>query len=316
MLTLVTNGGGIVPPSIGPTWDFSQVQQTNEVLLRTDIIAPASGGNSSSFPDAQYAEQDSTEMPSTTAGTAAITNQVGWRYYGMGTAGRTFYGLYAPDTASDGTAVFNPPIVDIPAAVTNGQSWSLATSWNTVIQSIYPVTYQLSVTATVDAQGTMILPNLNSMQALRVHETHGYLAYLWGSLVENVTNEYYYWLVPGIGVVAQIGIYGNDVVGGGTPSCTNSVQRMFNASYYSAPSPSPYVSGPVNLRAQMSAGAVALDWDRFTNPVSHLASTGYVVQACSSLHDTNWYSLGLTSTTNWTDATGATQRFYRVVGYP
>jgi hypothetical protein len=301
MLTLTTNSGGLGPPDQGPTWDFSQLQQTNETVLRTGIISPANGMDGGSFPNAAYAEQDATETP-------ASTNLTAWRYYSITSQGRLYYGSYVTNTSADGLAVFDPPTVDIPATVTNGQTWTRTTSWNSTIDGYFPISYTFSDTSTVDAQGTLILPNLGAFTALRVHEVHGYTGLEYGFFtVEIVTNQFYYWLVPGLGVAVQIGVYGNNIVDSETPPFTNSVERMFYASYFNKtnPPPSPRITG--NLHIQLQSGSAFLAWT-ITN------STSYQIQANGSLNSTNWQVLGLTSKTNWTDALTATQRFYRVVG--
>lgn len=303
MLTLTTNASGITPPGLGPIWDFSQLQQSNETLVRADMVAPAEGMDGGCFPDATYAEQDTAISPT-------ATNQTGWCYYSLTSTGRVDYGLYVPDTGADGLAVFAPAMVDVPATVTNGQTWTYSTAWNSTIYGIYPVTYLFSDTSQADALGTMVLPNLGIFSALRVHEVHVYTGLLYGAYtVEIVTNQCYYWLVQNLGVVAQITMYGNNMVGGETPAFTNSVQRMYYASYYTnAPSPTEYaITG--NLHIQMQSGSVFLTWN-ITN------STSYQVQANGSLNSANWQVLGLTSNTNWTDSLSTTQRFYRVVGLP
>jgi len=314
MLMLITNSGGLTPPGTGPTWDFSQAEQSQETILRTDIIAPTNGMDYSYFPDAVYSEQDTTE-------TLTYTNQTAWRYYTITNEGRVYYGFYVPGTSADGLAVFDPPTVDIPATVTNGQTWSRSTAWNTTIYNPLggevAATFYFSDVATVDAQGTLILPNIGSFQALRVHEIHDYdLAAEGNSHYETETNQYYYWLVQQLGVAAQITVYGNIRVEGinVTPAFTNSVERMFYASYYT---PLNYINiyNPGNVSIQLRSGDVALNWLPFTNSLN-VVSTGYEVQASSSLPCTNWEVIGLTSNTNWLDASSPTQRFYRVVGFP
>jgi hypothetical protein len=305
MLTLTTNPpvGGPPLPGTGATWDFSQPQQPGETILRTDIISPANGMDGGSFPDAAYAEQDTTETPSG-------TNQSAWRYYGITDQGRSYYGFYVPDSDADGLAVFDPPTTDIPPTVVYGQTWTRATSWNTTVEGIYGIYNEFSDTVTVDASGTLILPNIGGVSALRVHEIQGYTALLDGYVpVEIATNQYYYWLVPGLGVAVQITEYGVNTLEPTYPlPYTNSVERMFYASYLPKPLPSP--ATPVNLYLQLQNGSACLTWNPFTN------SAIYQVQSAGSLISPNWQALGLTSNTNWSDALSPTQRFYRVIGFP
>lgn len=311
MLTITTNvPGGMTPPSTGPIWDFSALQQTGETVLRTDIIAPANGMDGGSFPDAAYAEQDSTVL-------ALSTNQTAWRYYGITNQGRLYYGSYVPNTSADGLAAFDPPTLDIPATVTNGQTWTRTTAWNSTISGYFGISYTFSDTSTVDAQGTLVLPDLGTFTALRVHEVHGYTGVEFGFwTVEVVTNQYYYWLVPGLGVAVQIAMYGNNTVDGETPPFTNSVERMYFASYFNSTNTTPSTNYPGNLHVKLQGGAAVLNWSTFTNLTTSQVSTGYQVQASGSLTGANWHLLGLTSSTNWSDALSPTQRFYRVLGLP
>jgi hypothetical protein len=308
MLTLVTNNTGPTPPPEEPTWDFSQLQQSGETVLRTDIISPTNGVDGSFFLASTYSEQD-------TAISLIYTNQIAWRYYSITNQGRLYYGSYVPSTDADGLAQFDPPTPDIPATVTNGQSWTRSTSWNTTVYTIfgdYGIYYTFSETSSVDAFGTLILPNIGGMPAWRVHEVHAYAGYLDGyDLDEIVTNQYYYWLVPGLGVAAQITMYGNNVLYPTTMPFTNSVERMYYASYYTPIPPSNPVPATGNLHVRLQSGSAVLNWSPFTNN-----ATSYLVEANGSLNSTNWLLLGLTSSTNWSDTLIPTQRFYRVVGFP
>jgi hypothetical protein len=303
MLAFITNSSGPLPTSPGPTWDFSQAQQDTETILRTDIIAPADGPDGDSFANATYAEQDTAETP-------APPSQTAWRYYSLTNQGRTYYGSYVPGTEADGLALFSPPTMDIPGTVTNGQTWARTTSWNSTLDGYFPIYYQFSDTSIVDAQGTLILPSIGSVQAFRVHEIQGYIGTLYGTPYETVTNQYYYWLVPGLGVAVQITLFGNNTLYPATLPFTNSVERMYYASYFTNPVLQTNNPLPGNLHIQLQSGAAVLNWMPFTN------STSYQVQANGSLTSTNWRVLGLTSSTNWSDSLTTTQRFYRVVGEP
>jgi hypothetical protein len=161
MLTLVTNSGGLSPTSAGPTWDFSQAEQPTETVLRTDIISPADGTDGTDFIGATWAEQYSQIIGS-------ATNITGWNYYSMTNQGRMDYGTYAPGTDLDGLALYDPPYFDVPATVTNGQSWTMTTSWDSTLEGYYPVVFDFSATSVVDAYGTLILPNLGELHAWRV----------------------------------------------------------------------------------------------------------------------------------------------------
>lgn len=313
MLTLSTNNpGGPTPPGgngsngVAQTWDFSQLEQINETVLRTDIISPADGPDGADFPAATYAEQDTLEPD----------NQIAWRYYSITNQGRDYYGYYDPPNANAGSLVqFEQPTVDVPATVQYGQTWTRSVAWTGTVLYTVQIDYQFTATATVDAYGTLILPSgIGIVPALRVHEIHVYQASEEISGGDPVpvdlnTNQYYYWVVPHMGVAVQVFELGDNVLYPiGLPN-TNSVERMFQASYYTnrIPTNSPT---PVNLYVQLHNGSVLLNWASFSN------SSSYRVEASGTLPGTNWQSIGLTTNTNWSDTLSTTQRFYRVVGSP
>jgi len=313
MLMLDTNQGPPAPGGgttiVSQNWDFSEPQQPYESVLRTDIIAPEDGANSGQFPYATYAEQDTLEP----------TNQIGWRYCGFtdsGTSsGRLCYGLDAPENEPvTEWAVFVPPTVDIPSTVQFGQTWSNALYWLSTYFEIILVSNYYTYSSSVDAFGTLILPEIGAVPALRVHEVDSYTVTDVSDpplLLDINTNQYYYWLVPGIGVAAQVLLLGNNVLDPVDLPYTNTVQRFFYASYYtnntnSAPPPPPSTA---DLYIIDQGGSVVLNWSTLSNAVN------FRIDYTASLA-TNWQTLGYTTSTSWTETITATQRFYRVVGIP
>jgi len=123
------------------------------------------------------------------------------------------------------------------------------------------------------------------------------------------TNEYYYWLVPGLGVAAQLLVLGDNVLSPGGLPYTNSFSRMYFANYFNN-SPTQVVPMSTNLGLQILGSSILLNWQPFTN------STHYRVDYVESLPSTNWEPLGYTSGNSWTDLISSAQRFYRVVGSP
>jgi hypothetical protein len=302
MLALYTNSTGGINPPLGPKspqiWDFSQVQQPSETVLRTDLIAPSAGPDGGSFPLATYAEQDTLEPAS----------QIAWRYYSTTNQGRYYYGFYEPQSVdADSLVVFDQPTVDIPPVVNYGDTWSRTVTWGGHAVND-PIEYVFTTTANVDAYGTLILPSIGVVQGLRVHEVQDYQASWDDWPLEDDPCDYYYWLVPGLGVAVQI--IQNQADTSGLLTGENIVERMFYASYFTNPPP-PLPSTNLttgNLHIQLQSRSVLLNWAVFTN------STSYQVQSVPSLASTNWQSLGLTTGTNWSDTLTPTQRFYRVIG--
>jgi hypothetical protein len=311
LLMICTNAGSPPPPPPGGTstvpqyWDFSQPQQSNETIMRTDIIAPASGPDGGDFPEAVYSEQDTMEPGS----------PFSWQYYGFTNSGpspgRVYYGLYEPVDNASSLAQFIPPTTDIPSSVQYGQTWNRALSWETAYYEFIQVSNYFTASATVDAYGTIVLPGIGPLPALRVHEVHTYivseLSYSPIPLDIN-TNQYYYWLVPGLGVAAQVYLFGNNILYPTELPNTNSFLRMYQASYFTNTPPPPATNG--NLFIQAQNGSAFLTWDVFTN------ATNYRVDYLPSLVSTNWQTLGFTTSNSWSDLITSTQRFYRVVGIP
>ncbi|MGP8200239.1 MAG: hypothetical protein ACLQU4_12135 [Limisphaerales bacterium] len=244
---------------------------------------------------------------------------IGWSYYGFGdestNQGRIYYGCDEPVAGASPEAVFVPPTIDIPATVQLGQTWTRSLSWPTLYSEVILVSNYFTADATVDAAGSMALPGIGTVQALRVHEVHSYAI----SEVTDPpipldmhTNDYYYWLVPGVGVAAQVFLYGNNVLYPAGMPCTNTVQRMYFANYFT----NSIVPGPsnptfqTNLQISLQGTSVVLSWNTFTN------STNYEVDRTRALSPTSWQPLGTTTGNTWTDSMSYAQGFYRVVGTP
>ena len=302
MLTLATNGnGGINLPTASQTWDFSALQQPSETVLDTAIVDPAGTPDPGDFPNAIYAEQDTFEPASASA----------WRFYGLTDLGRLYDGFYEYlGVNADNNVIFDQNNFDIPARVALGTTWERTVTWGGHAVGD-PVEYVFTATNKADAFGTLILPVIGALPALRVHEAQDTKASYYGILLEDAPCDYYYWLVPNLGLAVEI--LQNRPDKSGTLTGVNFVQRLFNSNYYTNTNggtnlPAPYTNG--NLHIKLQNQSVYLYWTPFTN------STSYQIQTNGSLSGTNWHISGLTSNTNWSDALYPTRRFYRVVGLP
>lgn len=283
-------------------WDLSQAQQPTEVVVRTDIIPAADGVFGDNFPDAVYAEQETVEPGSAGA----------WRYYTLTSTGRVYYGFYTFASTGFFPPTFDPPTIDVPAEVHPGRTWTRSLSWPDIVFdpgfNFVPISNYFIATASVDAYGTLVLPKLGPTPALRVHETHGYFVTetITNSLVDIHTNQYYYWLVPGLGVAAQVLLYGNNTVHPPTPlPYTNATTRLFEANYFTNATGVATI-GALNIHLQN--GVAALDWPETNSPA------GYRLESASRLFPADWQLLGLPTSNLWFDGLTSTQRFYRVFG--
>src|ERR1017187_1427571 len=178
-----TDPSAKIGPTGGPqAWDFSYALQSGDIIRRMDIVSPTNGGYQASFPQATYAERY-TDMPD---------NVLEWDYYNIITnVGRYYFGSWVPNTV---TNVFVPPPIDIPAVVGYGTNWSYTTT------TAAPISEQDTVSVTVDAFGTIILPQLGAFQALRVNQLTTTREFISGQLINTFYIREYYWLVPGFGM--------------------------------------------------------------------------------------------------------------------
>ena len=80
-------------------------------------------------------------------------------------------------------------------------------------------------------------------------------------------------LCPGVGVAVQVILYGNNVLYPADMVCTNTVQRMYFANYFTNST----VTGPTNsiphlqtnLQVSLQGTSVVLNWDTFTNSTNY-----------------------------------------------
>lgn len=282
-------------------WDFSQPQQPDESVMRTDIVGPNDAGDAGDFPAAAYAERDTLEP----------TNEIAWRYYSFTNQGRIYYGVDNPlDLNASPIAVFEPPTVDIPASVQYGQTWNRTLDWTSLYFGFIVVSNHFTDASTVDAYGTLMLPAIGSVPALRVHEVHVYQAYelisgIPPSLVDLHTNQYYYWLVPGLGVAAQVFLFGDNALAPGGLPDTNEVLRVFASNYFTNRVILRSVAG---LRIRLRAGTAQLDWQAMSNAAE------YQVESAGDLGNPNWQIAGAPDTNGWSEVVNQNQKFYRVFG--
>jgi hypothetical protein len=290
-------------------WNLSQPQQTNETILRTDIIPPDDMGGCGCFTDAAYAERD-TEEPD---------NQIAWRYYSLTNQGRLYYGFYKPTQTNyslgypywaSPCAGFDSPTLDVPVSVQMGQTWSRSVAWSNQVCVFYyylwicyAVSNYFTADAQVDAYGVLALPEIGELPVLRVKEIHDYETFTGSSPLTSSMNLYFYWLNPSLGIVAQAICYGPDILNPQTIlSYTNMLLRVFESSQTTNVPPLNPVS---DLRIRLQGGQAVLDWNERTN------CWLYQIEGMGDLAATNWQRLASPLTNSWSEPLGATQRFYR-----
>ena len=273
-----TDPSTMIGPTGGPqVWDFSQAPQPQDYVRRLDIVPPTDGSHQASFPNATYAERY-------TDGVSILQE---WDYYSLTTnAGRVYYGTY--DT-NGGAVVWFPPPTDIPAIVGYGSNWNYKFS----TPSIPPYTFNDTVTASVDAYGTVVLPQIGRVQALRVNELTEEQELFDSVPVATFYIREYFWLVPGIGKAVDIFSSESSTPPPAVFTSADEVRRIFEVS-------------PAGLQVHLQSGLAILNWLPATDV------PGYQVQAIGDLTMTNWQILASPASNSWSEAVTATQRFYRV----
>lgn len=294
------NVSGLLGTSGGPRrWDFSQPQGLHEIIQRVDVVAPTDGGNGASFPQAAYAERVTSEADGTRS----------WSYYRIITnEGRAYYGFVDTNSNPDmPIKVFNSPTIDLPDPIQFGQTWNRKVDYQDFAVFI-TFAVHFTAQASVDAYGTLVLPGIGEVPALRVNEVHeyDYIDLTLGFL--NYTNYFrdYYWLVPGVGKAVEI--ISIPSTSGPPPENLTTAGNMSRVFEASGVQPAPYPVTALCIRLQN--GQAMLDWNVETN------AFGYQVQAVSNLDTNNWRLVGEPATNAWSEPATNTERFFRVFAKP
>ena len=286
-VTANSDPSGLIGPTGGPrVWDFSYAAQSSDFVRDVSVVSPADGGYQASFPHAAYALYYSDK-----SGTSE------WDYYSFNQAGRIYYGSATP---ASGANVFTPSSMDVPPTVGYGTNWSYVLN---VDYGLY--TESDTVTAAVDAYGTVILPQLGSFPALRVNQLTAVNESFGGLFVNTFYLREYYWLVPGFDKAVHIV---SQQYSSPPPALFTSgyeVRRVFATNTVA--------SAPVSLaglRLDLVKGRAVLSWSNV------LSATGYQVKTAGNPASTNWQVLATPATNYWSEALTSTQRFYRVFSVP
>lgn len=254
---------GLIGRVGGPqVWDFSYPPVAGEEVHVIEIVSAKEGACAAEYPDSQFAERTTSRSP----------GQPSWEYFSIEQdQGRRFYGLCAPgaNSATPGV-VFEPPTLQF-SNCTYGTTWERSTSWsdtvNTVLGSV-PVTVHFTARGSVDGFGTIILPNLGRMSALRVNETHTYQNEFQGLPLGDQYFHNYYWLVPSIGKAVEIVSKASDTAAPAVYSVAATVLRVFEGGALAAE----------GLRAQRQGEQVFLSWESAGSDLRYLITTSSIPQ--------------------------------------
>jgi hypothetical protein len=173
--------------------------------------------------------------------------------------GRYYYGLCDPCGNAVGEGIiFRARTLDLPEC-SYGSSWERVVQWEDVIDpGLGAITVAVNFTnrAVVDAYGTLMLPGLGAVPALRVNETNTYATF-WPEIGLPLGIQHFhnlYWLAPGIGKAV---IIISQASATGPPALTASPGRVLRVFEASGDDPLPIT----NFAAQLQGNQVFLSWD-------------------------------------------------------
>lgn len=269
-----------------------------EDVYRFDYLSLSQGGtNALLFPLANLIEQRTVES----------SNSHLWKYLKQAPGtGRQSFGFVQDDILGGIDRVsYGKPLLEIPEPLHYGDSWTAEIAFTNTVNTISMITHYASAD-TVDAFGTLYLPNLGALPCLRINEIGTWSVQvinpLNGQLIDYGTDyiRSYIWVVKGFGIAAQISSQGSLTVPPENFTSAFFIYRMFSTTR----------SENINVRSlsvvKHNAG-FNLKW----NPVNG-AST-YTVFYCTNFSpNVRWQVLGTTTDTNWEDSMDGPGKFYLV----
>lgn len=200
--------------SAGPDrfWDF--LEGPTEVIQRYDYLHPADVPEAAAYPQAGVVEQKTIEGGGDTE----------WLMFSqVPGAGRRVYGAVTQvPLLGRQPLVFSPPPVDFPDTIGYQDTWNNDFSFEAAevlgfdpedptVGFTFRIRQHYSQKFTVDAWGTMLLPNLGLVPVLRVNGEQTVMSEYYDDFIgnswEHVSTDHarvYYWLSPDRGIVAQL----------------------------------------------------------------------------------------------------------------
>jgi hypothetical protein len=275
-------------------WDFSQPQAANEVVARMDVVPVSDGGIGGAFTGATFALRYE----------GGANSETSWEYYSLdSTNGLVLYGTYeAVGYGSNPSIPIDPPTSVLPWLVQYGDSWTIAYGFDVTdpLFGVIPVSY--TSTSTVDAYGTMVLPGIGAVSALRITEVEDYEEDIFGYEFPQLDTNWT-WLAPGIGFAAQAINLGPDSYSSSAETYTNSFSRVFL---------SPPLAASPAAQLVLQSNVAELTWSSIPK------ASGYAVQTSTNLSVAQW-SMMAQLTNQFLAvpiASGVSLQFFRVQAQP
>jgi hypothetical protein len=196
----VTVAGKLGEPGGPNFWDFTD-GPTDEVF-RYDYVAKATSIVFNDFPEASLAERSYRESK---------PNDVSWIMFDDAeNLGRKVFGFWIINAQFDDPSNrFTLPIVDFPAEINYGDTWTTTVEYQNSLLGI-PAIYNEVQSFEADAYGFIELPELGVFECLRINSLKDFsvaIDFNGTATFTNVERQFtriYYWLVPGKGIAAQI----------------------------------------------------------------------------------------------------------------
>jgi hypothetical protein len=279
-------------------WDFSYPSTEGETVRATAIVAPDDGNRATHFPSATYAERETIEKSGCQT----------WNYLRLTDGmGRIQSGFFSACKDPGPYVIFESPSIEVPDNLKFGDTFQQTADWRDDIGGdffIFRVAVHYVSTAKVDAYGTIVLPGIGEVPALRVNELNSYET----TELENdipLDKQYfrnYYWLVPGIGRAVQLSSPAGTSAPPANFSVSQSIFRVFESGRY------PQRQFVKNLGIARQGNQILLSWEKENE------ATQYEVEYSTRLAPVEpWILLASPPGNSFLDAIGLnSSRFYRV----
>lgn len=284
-------------------WDFSYPAAGGEDVHRMDVVARDDGDKGGDFPQAAYAERV----------TRAKDGCQNWSYHKViPGGGRFYYGMRDDCKAPQPDVVFDAPTIDLPEDIAYGQSWQREVDWQDTIDAgfiVLTVAIHFTNETVVDAYGTVVLPEIGDVPALRLNEVNTYVTtdLTFGIPIDTQIFRNYVWLVPGIGKAVHIISEPKTTTPPEDFATAKTVLRVFESNRY----PPIECQSVKNLQIRLKGREVFLSWDKDS------AARRYRIDACEQVTgESSWQLLAELTDSYRFEAVlpDATSRFFRVLG--
>lgn len=293
------NVNQLIGGKAGPQrWDFSYPQAAGEDVWQVKVVARTDGGHGGEFTQAEYAEHV----------THVSDGCQTWDYFKVVPgSGRFHSGFHDHCKDPQPDIVFDAPSLELPAELTLGGTWRREINWKDKIDAGGIITLDVAVhfvsESSVDAYGTLILPGIGEVPALRVNElrTYEFTDLTLGIPLPTEMFRSYYWLVPGIGVAVQMVSGAHTSLPPENFETASTVLRVFESSQYP-----PGRLRAENVRIALKGAEVFLSWDKATGVA------GYQIEATTQLKSGVWAPLAQPSDNFYFDRVDTPSKFYRV----